>query len=409
MLASGLSAAIALKPLVPVLQPTVVAFMSPIYVALGFPLIIAAEAVVFTRSFHWRALRAILAAFIANILTDAVLFFGGGLLAFLIVDYSGVWGWGLSLWWAPMTIALWLAFYIITVAVKWLVFNTSARGARQKLGSLRVLKVTALVNIVFYLVMLPLWLNTERPRLYGAHLVHRSKWLPGITELFAYQNPDGEIRLASTRGEQIAKIGDIPRTDRSFRIAYRTSDDGHWLTAYLFIEPEYLGWDNEPRYAPPPKEILLARFDLTTLPKEYRTSIAPAAAFGVLALDENGDYLPVSRSHRRDGTLAEVHPKPIFIGIWTGLDKGSITEPDNLPPSFGVMGSPGVSSRHFWFWSPHVLPGGRYILFQCSGEIMVLDVETRKVVRLFPGYNPVALSSLEPQSAEPPEEEPRGE
>ena len=70
---------------------------------------------------------------------------------------------------------------------------------------------------------------------------------------------------------------------------------------------------------------------------------------------------------------------------------------------FAVSGGFGYDLRCRY---PNVLPGGRYVLFECSGEIMVLDIEERKGVSLFPGRNPVALASLEPRPRqdEPPAE-----
>jgi hypothetical protein len=70
---------------------------------------------------------------------------------------------------------------------------------------------------------------------------------------------------------------------------------------------------------------------------------------------------------------------------------------------FAVSGGFGYDLRCRY---PNVLPGARYVLFECNDEIMVLDIEERKAVSLFPGRNPVALASLEPP---PPRDEPQAQ
>ena len=108
---------------------------------------------------------------------------------------------------------------------------------------------------------------------------------------------------------------------------------------------------------------------------------------------------PGIRSQTRDGTTAEIPPKPISMSIRTTVIDRPNGQAAGQTVSFGVRGSPGMS-QFLDSWSPQVLPGGRYVLFSCSGEVLVLDVITRDAVRLFRGYFPVALASLQPP--EPP-------
>jgi hypothetical protein len=309
--------------------------------------------------------------------------------------------------WALVALAAWLAYYVGTFLLEAVFLHARARKAGDTRRFVHALKVSAVMNLATYVLIAPFWFVSEGPDIGDATLVSSSRWLPETDEAFVYQRPDGELWLATTRGEQIAKITDVPKLGWSQQLAYRAGHDGKSLTV-LLVEEARSDWENDTPESPAYVERReLGRFDLAALAPSTQIAMAPDGSFGFPHRDENADIDRGGWWHQRDGTLAYINPRPLRnyspLIIGTGLKQRAVPEPwdptGDAEDSFRLRGSPGLN-YFLWFSCPNVLPGGRYVLFGCSGEIMVLDVEARKFVSLFPGYGPVVLSSLTTEDAE---------
>ena len=378
----------------------------PIVTTFGFlwlvvlPVIALVEGALIARFYSWRFGRAFWTALWINVLTALLGVFPALYGEFIANAAIG----SFSIWaafhvWPFVALGLLLAYYLATfIAEGILLYGRSPHiSPSSRFG--KALKISALFNAVTYLMIAPVWFIGMAPSTRGATLVHKSRWLPDIDETFLYQHPDGTLQLGTTQGEQLGEVCDElpPRAS----VLAKIEADGKALVL-LQVPDDY--WKQDLPLTPAsPKE--LARYDLTRLRPELLRGLQPRDSSA--RLKPLPERAPGKSFDYRDGTLAWYRPFDFAspsLGIATDVQPRALFEgkrqlrPDDYDAAatWHVSGSPGMMSR-LRFGSANVLPGGRYVLFECSGEIMVLDVEERKVVSLFPGTNPVALSSFEPE------------
>jgi len=384
-------------------------------VAITLPLT-AVEGWLIRRICRWPWKSALVTALLANLLSTAlgVTTLYAGILAGLSGEPRDI---GLTVWaacrtWVLFASGIWLAYYGGAVLLETAVLHARSRRTDERFSWGRSLKVSAAVNALVYVILAPFWFVNEAPDISGAVLVHRTHWTPDSAEPFVYEDAHGDIRVATIHGEQIGRLVVQARPSPSRWIAYATDADRALLSVFTI--------ERDPRlvYSTPSAKAaftarLLGRFDLRRLSPEQLESVRAGARLGFPEHETNNTGPPVPFC--KDGTLAKTARHQFG---WGGgrLYIYRQVPPEADPARWPLRHAPGFAFGGFippWYRltcrSPHVLPGGRYVLFECSGEIMVLDVDERKVVSLFRGRNPVALASLAPQEGSLTEDAPEAE
>ena len=393
----------------------------PIVTSFGFlwlvllPVIALVEGAIIARFYTWPFGRAFWIALWINVLTGLL-----GIFPAMCGEFGAQTAISnLSIWaafhaWPLIALALLLACYLVTFLVEGALLQGRARRASPSNGFRKALKVSALFNVATYLMIAPVWFIGMAASMRGATLVHKSQWLPEIDEAFLYEHPDGRLWLGTTSGKCLGQVCSEQSVNRD--TALKISDDGRSL-----IVLSYTVADDDPgegNVATPAVRSTteIARYDLSSLDPKLLDHIRPGSTRGLPWRDPDGHIGRKSHFDLRDGTLAYAFPFPspspfegrpleLFLHVKLKEPPARVAWPNQLEYDFEnkveITGWRGLMLP-LRFTSANVLPGGRYVLFECSGEIMVLDVETRKLVSLFPGSNPVALSSFEPEAGDQP-------
>ncbi|MBN1917911.1 MAG: hypothetical protein JW889_08390 [Verrucomicrobia bacterium] len=392
----------------------------PIVTTFGFlwlillPVIALVEGAIIVWFYKWRLGRAFWTALWINVLT--------GLLGAIPAEFGEFFSraaiGGLSIWtalhlWPLVAFGLLLAYYLATFLVEAVLLYARTRRASPLNCMGKALKASALFNAATYVMIAPVWFIGMAASIHGATLVHKSRWLPEISEVFVYEEADGSLWLGTTTGERFGQIW-LPQP-HSQNTAFKISDDGRWLIVLTYT----LAADRPPDAdtdAPAVKTTTeLARYDLSLLEPRLLANVRAGAASALPWRDENGHVQEHRAFNFRDGTLA-LSPPPwfrfhestltLFLNVDTTQPPARAAWPSRVEldhdGELKLTGSRGMMLP-LLFVSPNVLPGGRHVLLECSGEIMVLDIEERKLVSLFRGRNPVALASFEPEKEDQPQ------
>ncbi len=315
---------------------------------------------------------------------------------------------------AMLLLALWL-LYLLARAFIGVFRSTPSSEMTEGMGKFRsALKMSAFVNLVTYLFILPFWLHDQHPRFGSFELVRLENREPEVEQVFVYTRDDGSIWLATTQGRQIVKVGDLPEKDYEEYVVYRTSEDGNELIGLIADrmerDSEYSadGSSSAPSNEAVPggsegndgewtivEKREFMRYDLS--------SLAPSLRQSILANIRNGPRMPGEDEPKgfhsaiytwRDGVMVEWRHR--FFGskvsFFPDTDRNCTMQEIQSPRREAVDFTGFVPpQRHLRIERPHILPGGRYVLLQCAGEIMLLDIERRKAIILFRGRDPVPL------------------
>jgi len=307
----------------------------------SIPVISLVEGTVIAWLYKWRFKRAFWTAFLLNVLSTvlgvigalvAFEFFGGRLTGLSLAEAARRWLW--------LALAEWLTLYVATFLIEAVVLHQCARKHAAQNRFTRALGVSALMNIITYILLGIAWVPSQAPSMVGARLLDKAEWLPNVDEPFVYERLDGALYLATTQGRQLGPLNKMP-TEGAAQIR------------------QIIAEQQEPREDAGAKDGTRA----------YRK--LGGFFFSMLVIETGVETTPDAPDDSPQGQ-----------------------QPRDPKTTFQVWGSPGLWQPLF-FDSPNVLPGGRTVLFECSGEIMVLDVKERTLVSLFRGRKPIALPSFE--------------
>jgi hypothetical protein len=301
---------------------------------------------------------------------------------------------------------MWLAYFLGTVLIEAAILRLADRKNRQRPHLARHMKLTGYVNLVTYGIILPFWIVAQYPRFGDFTPVPVSNKTPGIRQLLVYHRPDGSIWLGDTWGNQVSRIADLPELTYDQFVGLRTTEDAGELIAVVArrtrAETPLETQDNneitqvpgaaenvpedQPRWIVSDEEEL-ARFDLSTLDEDLRQTAEPNLKLGYpdWKLEPYSMHDPVYTW--RDGTMAAYYSYQydyvrFYLDADADISLEDLRDAENTSSLFTGFVPPQYPFR---ISEPKALPGGRYALVECSGEIVLLDIEERKAFILFTG------------------------
>ena len=372
--------------------------------------------------FGWKMRRALVNALIINAVSTVA---GAISLPFRMdVGMSGIpAGIGLSVWqcyhyWLLIILGLWLVYLVTTVPIEWIVLYARERKRESRPFGRRFLKAAVFINVVTYVLALPFWIWAQRPTQGSFRIVRFAEMDPEIEEVFAYLAPDETVRIATTRGEQIGEAAAMSELNgmgwARERIEYKKAKhQGREIVIGLFATEVVDGRDqpantdvgrdtrhgDEEETGTEDGEVPVTLEGDTSLPEQdSHTASEPEDT----ASDETVDSFSFGSGPSwlrrnwlwRDGTLCQFFKSHFSssASFYENVDEDWFLRDDSLegkeelgfngsfPPQYRLR--PGI---------PRILPGGRYVLLECSGEIMLLDLREREAASLFRGKDPVPL------------------